>query len=141
MIYPEFNIEIKNNKVVFEKREAFDRHLVPWEGKKAKLTIKRRYKKRSSGQDDEEGNQNGYFHAVIVRMISDKTGELDYVIKNLLKDMFLRSEKVINGKVYEYTRDTSDLDTIEFEKLCEKCRVWAWHELELRIPLPNEVEI
>ena len=85
--------------------------------------------------------QNSYFHAVIVVLISERTGYTKDEAKYLLKSFFLSYEKANakTGEIETFIRDTSDLSTIEFEKFCEDCRLWAWHELDIHIPVPNEV--
>jgi len=86
-------------------------------------------------------SQNSYFHGVIVVLISERTGYTKDESKYLLKSFFLSYEKANakTGEVEKFVRDTSDLSTIEFETFCEDCRLWAWHELDIHIPLPNEV--
>lgn len=86
-------------------------------------------------------SQNRYYWGVIIKMIGDEQGEIDQnKIHALLKSLFLKGGVEVNGKRYEIIKDTHDLDTIEFEDYCEKCRQWASQELNLYIPLPNEVE-
>lgn len=53
-----------------------------------------------------------------------------------LKFKFLRVEK----EGIESARSTTDLTTTEFEEYMNQIRIWALTELDVKIPLPNEVD-
>jgi len=79
--------------------------------------------------------QNRYYWGVIVTIISSHTGySLDEAHQELAR-MFLSYKN--GGK--DFVKSTTALDTFEAEKYYEQCRHWAWHELNLKIPLPNEL--
>lgn len=79
--------------------------------------------------------QNRYYWGVIITIISESTGYTMDEMHQELARMFLVYEK--EGK--KFTRSTAGLDSFEAEKYYEQCRHWAWHELNLHIPLPNEL--
>lgn len=92
------------------------------------VEIKRAKDKRSL-------NQNRYYWGIIVGLVSQTTGYSPSEAHQELGKMFLRYHR--DGK--DFIRSTTDLDTLEAEKFFEECRLWAWHELNIHIPLPNEL--
>lgn len=93
------------------------------------LEIKRARKKRSLPQ-------NRYYWGVVVEIVAEHTGYNPYEAHQELAEMFL-SYTHENGK--RFVRSTTELNTLEFEKYTEKCRIWAATELQVPIPLPNEI--
>jgi hypothetical protein len=98
------------------------------EGASYILEIKRAKDKRSL-------NQNKYYWGIVVGLISKTTGYSPNEAHQELARMFLEYEK--SGK--HFIKSTTELNTGEAEQYFEKCRLWAWHELEIKIPLPNEI--
>lgn len=80
-------------------------------------------------------NQNKYYWGVIVTLLSQATGYSSNEAHQTLAGMFLRYEK--QGK--QFVRSTTELDTKGFEDYAEQCRVFMWHELNVHVPLPNEL--
>jgi len=80
-------------------------------------------------------SQNKYYWGVVINIFADHTGYMAEECHQMLTEMFLQYTK--NG--YEFTKSTKQLDTKEFEEYTEKCRQWLWHQLQLHIPLPNEI--
>jgi len=79
--------------------------------------------------------QNKYYWGVVVKIVSQHTGYTNDEAHQELASMFLKYEN--NGKLF--VRSTTKLNTAEFEKYTEECRQWAWSEMNLHIPLPNEI--
>lgn len=148
-IYPKWKVKIHEGKVVFEQREQFDSHLIPYEGKIMSLVLKP-YTKRRSRQEEK------YYHAVVVRMIADEMGETDDNTHNLLRGLFLEREKsavLENGEVIRYTRilSTTELNDKQYREYWKQCVDWAAQPtkdtglaqdsgIKLYIPLPNETD-
>jgi hypothetical protein len=101
------------------------------EGVEAEMVLRKPRKQRSTPQ-------NAYYWGVIIKMISDHTGEEPDRIHGALASMFL---KVYDWMGKERIKSTTELSTVEFEKYAESCRQWASIALEMYIPLPNEAEI
>lgn len=80
-------------------------------------------------------SQNRYYFGVIVSLVSQSTGYSKEEMHQELTKMFLGYER--NGKYF--VRSTKDLDKGEAEKYFDKCRHWAMEELNIHIPLPNEI--
>lgn len=104
----------------------------------------RKYRRRSSGQEDEEGNQNGYYWGVVLAILGDEMGITDDEVHDMMRMKFLKIGKEVNGRRYETARSTADLTTVEFEQYLQEIRTWAGTPGEISeegvmIPLPNEV--
>lgn len=80
-------------------------------------------------------NQNKYYWGVVVKIVSNHTGYTSEETHQELARMFLAYDN--NGK--RFVKSTAKLNTFDFEQYTEKCRQWAWHEMNVHIPLPNEV--
>lgn len=150
-IYPAWDVAIVQNKVVFKNREAFDRHLIPLEGKEnLQLTIKRRVKPRSRHVEK-------YYYAVPLRMIADAMNIADQEAHEFLKNLFLKVEESTvtkDGKVARYERvmSTTELgDKRYMEYVFQEVLPWAAKPtqddglgidsgLGLYIPNPNECD-
>ncbi len=103
------------------------------EGQPIQLTIEKRQSRRSIAE-------NSYYWGVIIKIISDHTGENDWKIHGILGRMFLTQGVEVNGKRYEVTKSSHFLTVAEFEEYAEKCRLWAGSELDLVVPAPNEFD-
>lgn len=79
--------------------------------------------------------QNKYYWGVIVKVVSQHTGYTSEETHQELARMFLSYEN--SGKLF--VRSTTKLNTLEFEKYAESCRDWAKKEMDVYIPLPNEI--
>lgn len=92
------------------------------------LIIRKKKKSRSN-------NQNRYLWGVVYKMIADETGHSSDEVHEHVRWRFLRK----HGKL-ETVRSTPDLSTVEMEKYLEDIRRFCATELNLSIPLPNEVD-
>lgn len=79
--------------------------------------------------------QNKYYWGVVVTLFSQTTGYSSNEAHQTLAGYFLKYEK--DGKWF--IRSTTDLDTKGFEDYAEQCRVFMWQELNVHVPLPNEL--
>ncbi len=77
---------------------------------------------------------------MIVAMVAEEMGLIPDEAHDYLKCLFLKRGVKVKGKRYEIIKSTSLLSTEEFEAYAEKCRQWASAELNVYIPLPNEIE-
>lgn len=80
-------------------------------------------------------SQNKYYWGVVVKILSQHTGYTSDEIHQELARMFL--SYTTGGK--KFVKSTAKLNTFDFEQYLEKCRQWAWKEMNAHIPLPNEV--
>lgn len=80
-------------------------------------------------------NQNRYYWGVVISLFSQATGYSSNEAHQTLANMFLRYDK----QDKQFVRSTTELDTKGFEDYTEQCRVFMWHELNVHVPLPNEL--
>ena len=89
------------------------------------------YKQKKRRSDE----QNAYYWGVVIKLLSDNTGEFPEDIHEALKWKFLRKSSI---KGLESVRSTAKLTKAEFEDYLMKVRTWANMEMQINIPLPNE---
>ena len=82
--------------------------------------------------------QNAYYWGVIIEMLSEELGLEKENVHELLKHQFLKYSFEVQDKLYESTKSTTQLTTIEFEKYLADVRRWSVMELNIQIPEPNE---
>lgn len=129
-IIPIFAGWVKSGKVILDLRSEFDRYVSSFEGKRVQLVLKKYKTKRSI-------EQNKYYWGVIIKILSEELGYFPEEIHDACRFKFLR----VSGRVLSIARSTTELTTIEFEIYQEQIRIWALTELQIKIPLPNEVEV
>lgn len=121
---------IKDGRIKLKHADVFNRIVAGYEpGTEVALTIDKNRGTRSE-------NENKYYWAVVVKTLADHLGFFPEEMHDALKMKFLLKE----SKPIPTTRSTASLDTKEFEDFLEKVRMWASSELEVKIPLPNEVD-
>jgi len=115
--------------VVLDDEKGFTEHIKSLDGKFIQLVVRRYRTNRSN-------NQNRYYFGIVIKILGDELGYMPDEMHEALKWKFLRK----GGKL-ETVKSTSSLTTIEFEEYLELIRIWALRDLEIAIPLPNEVDI
>jgi hypothetical protein len=91
-------------------------------------------------RDKRSGQQNKYYHGIVVKILSDETGFTPDEMHETLKYKFLRYSKALpNGEEVQIIMSTTDLDTKEFEEYLEQIKRFAIQELDVYIPDPNEI--
>lgn len=123
--------EVKNGVLRFADRLRFDEWLKGLDGT-VDVLVRPSRKPRSN-------QENNYYWGVIVQMIADHLGLSPEDVHHELRRMFLRKDD--GTKAFAITRSTTELFTVEAEDFYSKCRMWAAQELNLYIPLPNEVAL
>ena len=100
------------------------------------VKIEKYSKKRSSPQ-------NRYYHAVVLKYLSEVTGYSVEEMHEVCKLKFMPYERVnrATGEVQTFGKSTTGLNTAEFEEYLDNIRIWAINDLDCLIPLPNEVII
>lgn len=147
-IHPKFFGVIMNGKATLYStdKKYFDGHISTFrEGQEIEMTIKNKYKKRTSGQPGEDTNFNGYYWGVPMAIIMDEMG--DQFTKLELHDWI--QIKAGNSRVMpdgtEVPKGTSDMSGSEFADYCAKVRMWCaipgnLCEEGAYIPDPHEAE-
>lgn len=143
-IYPKFPVTITGGSVVFEDREAFDTHLIPYEGKEMDIILKRRVKERSRQEEK-------FYHSVVVKMVAEAMDITREETHKFLAGMFLTIEEESNGFRYTRVMSTTELSDDAYREYWKQCILWAAlptkdnglsqdSGLNLYIPYPNEVD-
>lgn len=83
--------------------------------------------------------QNRYYWFLLTILEGD-TGMVKDDFHIYFRAKFLQHTKEINGDMVEYTRSTTELNTLEFEDYLSKIRMFASVEIGCFLPLPNETE-
>ena len=107
-------------------------------GKEIWIEVERKRKHRTL-------NQNAYYWAVVIKMISDAMNEAgEHVhpqeVHEFLKFRFLRVQKIDHDSgelLYEYSRSTASLGTADFGIYLDACIQFAAEYLNTVIPPPN----
>lgn len=127
-----FKAQVVNKEIVYVSPLYVSHHLRKLEGKKVLVEIAEEKRKRSV-------NQNSYYWGVVVPLIAEEMGEDDEAyIHALMKFMFLKKTKEINGRVYEAVGSTKKLTTDKFNIFLEKVIRFASMELGMVIPEPDK---
>ena len=121
--------KVENGKLLLDNVSEFNSYKTSFEGKRIQLIL-RKYKTQRSIPE------NNYYWGVIVKILSDFLGYTPEEAHEALKWKFLRK----GGKI-ETVKSTTDLTTTEAEIYYENIRRWALTEYQVKIPLPNEVEL
>ena len=114
------------------------------DGQDVTITIKRHHRKRTTGNKwlNEDGNQNGYLYAVVLPMVSEKTGYSIDEACDALETILCKQGDNIHGmpRILRF----KDMNTKEFNHYVidaenpDSVRSWALRELELDIPEPDK---
>ncbi len=120
-------------KLEFAEQDALSKHLKSL-GDVGEAIFRKSKSKRSK-------NQNDYYHGVVIKILSDETGNDPETIHEFIKLKFIpvyAKLKYTGGNLVGGS--TTKLSVKEFEELMEKVRAWALMDEGIVIPLPNEVD-
>jgi hypothetical protein len=143
-IYPIFPVTVQGNKLVYEDEKAFKEHLIPYEGKKMGVAVKRIVKERSRAEEK-------YYYKVVVRMVAEEMDIPREDAHKLMAGLFLTVEESDEKYRYKRVLSTTELTDDAYREYWEKCVAWASlptkddglsqdSGLNLYIPYPNEVD-
>lgn len=147
-IHPKFFGKISNGRAALypTDKKYFDGYLNTFmDGQEIEMTIKNKFKKRTSKQYGEGSNQNGYYWGVPMVIISEEMGEFDKEdLHNWIQVQVGHSRMMPGGTIVP--KGTSKLSAGEFEDYCAKVRMWCaipgnLCEEGAYIPEPHEVEV
>lgn len=139
MLSPMVYGTVENGKLIADDTELLKKAFRCHEGKRVTVEVKRFQKKRSDPQ-------NKYYWKVVVKMVMDAMSydeeDKELVHEKLKWECNYEMRVVGKGADRKEVRapmSTAILSTVEFENYEERCRRWAANELNIYIPLPNEV--
>lgn len=128
--------KVINNKFIPKFADHYLATLQNLEGQDVECLVRKKKKPRSIAE-------NRYYWGVVIALVSDGTGYTDEEAHEAMKFLFLKQRRRLPGKLtgsLDSVRSTAELTTVEFEDYLSKIRQWASMELQVYIPLPNEVE-
>lgn len=132
-LVPVFVGRVDKGNLVLSRPGAWREHLESLSGE-VEVTVRRRRRLRSKREND-------YYWAVVVELVAEEMGVFPAQAHEKMKADLLRKQvQTRSGRMIEVIRSTTELSTVEMEDYLEKCRRWAALELNVYIPLPNEVE-
>ncbi len=124
---PIFPGTIQDGKLLLDNKPEFVAHLHTLNGKRVEVSVEKYTRRRSQ-------DQNEWYWGVILKMISQETGQDAQSLHEAFKYKF--SEKItLNGLVIP--QSTRTRDTMDFSAYCESIRQWAREFLNLDIPDPK----
>jgi hypothetical protein len=141
-----FRGKASGGKLSLYKRKEFDKYLGTIEGE-IDLILRKHRKPRTSGNDWEKSNQNGYYWGVVIPALVNYYH--DQSVKLNKPEMALTPDQVHEGIKFLFLNEgtftkfskiksTKDLNTLEWESLMQQIRDWAMEEYHLYIPEPME---
>lgn len=147
MITPKFFGTIKNGKIEHQDADKFNNFVTFAfkEDQEVEISVKKKFKKRTSGQPGEETNFNGYYWMVVVRMVADEMGEIDQDVVHDIIQIEAGNFKMVKVGTHEIKvpKGTSDMSGGEFAEYCSRARIWAGTpgnicDAGMFIPQPHE---
>ena len=127
------SVQNGKTKLSAHQKEKVQNVLKRNEGKCVQITIGDIGNKRSN-------NQNAYYWGCVLKYVSEHTGYSENELHEVFKNMFLPKKFItINDREIEITKSTTQVKTTEFEEYVERIREYAGSELQVVIPLPNEI--
>lgn len=138
MLTPKWKATIHDTLPIVDDDVGFHKYLETLPSKEVEVVVKPWRNQRSN-------NQNKYYWAVIVEMLTEDFGDTTpEQTHEILAGIFLSEHIQVDtkhGKINVLvTRSTASLKTVEFEEYLSKIRNWASIERNCNIPLPNEVD-
>jgi len=129
MPIPIFLAKVEKNRLKLENPDQFNLWCRQFEGKDVQVIVKKKTRKRTSGQIDELGNQNGYLHGVVFTIAAKETGHTLEEIKEIFITMFSPYKiMTLNGKSVSIHKRTSEMNTFECAEfidsiICELAKI------------------
>ena len=110
------------------------------DGQNIYIVVKKRFKKRSQGANDEESNQNGYYWGVVIPILGEHFGYLPWEMHEVLRPMFW-SEPHPEHPELRRPISSTEVNNVAWEETMQQIRDWALIEYDVKIPEPHEVDI
>lgn len=137
---PIFIINNLNGKTQFENKEAFVDYVKSLGNGKVEVVAKKKRKPRSTGKQDELGNQNGWYWSVILPISAKNLG---YTVKEMhevfTEEFAPYTTKDFNGKVIKLKIRTSEMDTMQFTEYTNSIII-KMAEMGCIIPEPDKIK-
>lgn len=119
-------------------QQAFNEHAKKFKkGEKIKFSISRLTQKKIRSVE-----QNNYYWGCVIKILAEDLGYIGSNEKEILHEELKAMFLVRRGKLgVPFVERTSALSTDLFERYLAAIRDWAQEFQNIKIPLPNEVEV
>lgn len=136
---PIFLITNANGKSTFQNKDGFVEYVQSLGNGIIEIVARKKRRSRTTGKQDELGNQNGYYWSIVLPL-SAKT--LGYTIKEM-HEVFTQefapfTIKTFKEKIIPIKIRTSEMDTVQFTNYIESIRV-TMAEMGTIIPDPEKI--
>lgn len=136
---PSFFGTVKQGRVVMDEPSGFKMWYQQFEGKVIEIVLRKKRRKRTTGQPHEEGNQNGYYFAVVLSISAKSLGYTVAEMHEVFTAQFAPFVyKDLGKKKIPVKIRTSMMDTVQFKEYTESI-VIQMAELGVNIPDPIKV--
>lgn len=134
-----FDATVEQGRLVLKDPVGFGNWLQQFIGKKVVVSVERKKRNRTTGKEDEKGNQNGYYRGFVVPPLAKHTG----YTQNEMHEVLLQSYapkvcKEFNGKKVMVIIRTSEMDTVQMAEFTDTCIMVA-AQMGINIAPPNKV--
>lgn len=120
---PIFIIRNSEGKSKFEDKDAFINYVKSLGNGVIEVIAKKKRKPRSTGKDDEKGNQNGYYRGVVVPISAKFLGNSQEEMHEVFISAFAPYiYKTLGDKKVAVKIRTSEMDTKQMAEFTEACR-------------------
>jgi len=134
---PKFKARVENGKLIHYSLDRLKEWYKKYEGQDVAITIEKWSSVRSI-------QQNAYLHGVAFKLIADEIGATLSNAKEWTKiklGFYEISNVSVDGNDIYKLKETSQLSKKEFNEFVDLIREFAQLELNVFIPLPNEVDL
>lgn len=131
-IVPIHKAKIVNGQLQLENKENYDKWLLQLNDSDVEVIVRKPKKIRS-------GRQNRYYFGVVLKLISESTGEDIEDLHNHFSFKWLSTQGK-SGKLMS-RKSTALLSTIEFTDYLDKIIRWGEQFLEITFPEPENVDL
>lgn len=114
---------IKNGKLQVQR--FFKKDLLKLEGREVEIM---------PVESTRSSQANRYYWGIVIKLISEHTGFTPEEVHEVFKKKFLTYHKSYKGKVYKFTKSTTDLKISDFAGYVDKIIQYATSELGIIIP-------
>jgi len=130
---------VEQNKLVFEDPIAFSQWIKQFINKKVVVSVEQKKNKRSTGKQDEKGNQNGYYRGFVVPPSAKHCGYTQKEMHEVFLGLYAPKVcKNFGDKKIMVTIRTSEMDTIQMAEFTETC-VLAMAQQGVNIAPPKKL--
>ena len=136
---PIFTAKVEKNRLVFDEPDNLSLWLGQFIEKTVEVIIRKKLKIRSTGKQDEEGNQNGYYWSVVIPLSAKELGYQMNEMHEIFTQQFAPTICKTFGKTNVQVKiRSSEMNTFQFTEYVEAIRQ-TMAEMGVLIPDPQKI--